>query len=298
MAERLFGGFEEKLQIEIVKKDRTEVFNLKGNRNPDYAVFGIGIRDTKRPQSASGYFLLAIALQHGALFGIETVDDLAKYDLSSGKPIGLRWKDEYMKRPVLRNVTADGPQDVPLHQERFCELLRDIVKTAGYSKSVTVHMIRKYLGSVIEGLKEYQNRWVRERRDQRILNWGKEEAVIRDNAVSTRARSLIMPEIAKISTLMSSDKELLFDEMLAFVDDLKTLSADSSFSSPPTTPGLDVIDPRIRKPIVLDVEDGSQLEDYAGDKADKRLSKALRTYSFIPSSDQRLKRRREEHHYT
>lgn len=113
--------------------------------------FGIGIRDTKRPQFASGYFLLAIALQHGALFGIETVDDLAKYDLSSGKPIELRWKDEYMKRPVLRNVTADGPQDVPLHKERFCELLRGIVTTAGYSKSVTVHMIRKYLGSVIEG---------------------------------------------------------------------------------------------------------------------------------------------------
>lgn len=35
--------------------------------------------------------------------------------------------------------------------------------------------------------------------------------------------TLIMPEITKILILMSSDKELSFDEMLAFVDDLKIL---------------------------------------------------------------------------
>lgn len=75
----------------------------------------------------------------------------------------------------------------------------------------------------IAGLKEYQSHWVRERRDQRILNRGKEEPIISDNNVSTLAQSLIMPEIAKLSSLMSSDRELSFDEMLAFVDDLKTL---------------------------------------------------------------------------
>lgn len=112
--------------------------------------FGIGLRDSKRPQFASGYLLLALALQHGALFGVETVEDLANYDLSSGKPIELRWKDEYLKKPVLRNVTAAGPQDVPLHAEKFAELLTEIVTTAGYSKNMTIHKIRKFLGSVIE----------------------------------------------------------------------------------------------------------------------------------------------------
>ncbi|KAJ6105933.1 hypothetical protein N7512_009450 [Penicillium capsulatum] len=261
---------------------------LKNNRNPEYTVFGIGIRDTKRPQFAAGYVLLAIALQHGALFGIRTVEDLAKYDLSSGRPIELRWKDEYLEKPVLRNVTAEGPQDVPLHKERFCELLRGIVTTAGYSKAVTVHKIRKYLGSVIEvsavlgegeqsnhieyfqgferfyergfpgelpaeieanilqkpeildiksrieqlesqnadkesinaerlnykktvirhrlfELKEYQTRWVRERRDQRILNRGKEEPLMLENEVCTRAQALVMPELSRIATLMSSN---------------------------------------------------------------------------------------------
>lgn len=71
-------------------------------------------------------------------------------------------------------------------------------------------------------LKEYQNRWVREKRDQRILNRGKAELVISENDVSTRAQSLLMPELAHISTLMSSTRELSFDEMLLFVDDLKT----------------------------------------------------------------------------
>ncbi|KAJ5085601.1 hypothetical protein N7532_010372 [Penicillium argentinense] len=67
-------------------------------------------------------------------------------------------KDEYLKKPVLWNVTTDGPQDVPLYKERFCELLLlGIVTIAGYSKSVTVYRIRKYLGSVIEGgtVKDY-----------------------------------------------------------------------------------------------------------------------------------------------
>jgi hypothetical protein len=113
--------------------------------------FGIGIRDTKRPQFAAGYILLAIALQHGALFGIETVDDLANFDLSGGQPIELRWKEEYLEKPVLRNVTAEGPQDVPLDMQRFCGFLRAIITAAGYNKSITIHKIRKYLGSVVEG---------------------------------------------------------------------------------------------------------------------------------------------------
>jgi hypothetical protein len=40
-----------------------------------------------------GYILLATALQHGALYGIETVEDFARFDLSSGEPItrGKLW---------------------------------------------------------------------------------------------------------------------------------------------------------------------------------------------------------------
>lgn len=79
------------------------------------------------------------------------MDDFANFDLSGGQAIELRWKDEYLEKPVLRNVTADGPQDAPLDMQRFCEFLRAIITTAGYNKSITIHKIRKYLGSVVEG---------------------------------------------------------------------------------------------------------------------------------------------------
>lgn len=79
------------------------------------------------------------------------MDDLANFDLSEGQAIELRWKDEYLEKPVLRNVTADGPQDVPLDMQRFCGFLRAIITTAGYNESITIHKIRKFLGSVIEG---------------------------------------------------------------------------------------------------------------------------------------------------
>ncbi|KAJ5917592.1 hypothetical protein N7466_011146 [Penicillium verhagenii] len=74
----------------------------------------------------------------------------------------------------------------------------------------------------LTGLKQYQSRWIQERRDQRILSRGKEEPAFTENDVCMRAQSLLMPEIARISPLMSSDRELSADEMLLFVEDLKT----------------------------------------------------------------------------
>lgn len=75
----------------------------------------------------------------------------------------------------------------------------------------------------LSALKEYQSSWMRERRDRRILNKGKEKpAHDDDNNVCTRAQALIMPEFGRISALMSFDGELSFNEMLLFVEDLKT----------------------------------------------------------------------------
>lgn len=74
-------------------------------------------------------------------------------------------------------------------------------------------------------LKQYQNRWVREKRDQKILNRGKEEPTHLENGIRTRAQMLIMPEIARIATAMSCTKELSFDEKLLFVQDLQTQCA-------------------------------------------------------------------------
>ncbi|OQD85679.1 hypothetical protein PENANT_c009G09656 [Penicillium antarcticum] len=541
---------------------------LKNNRDEKYTVFGIGIRDSNKPQFASGQLLLALALAHGALFGIETLSDLEECDLSNGE-IPLEWKESFKTKPIFRNVTADGPQEIPLTNKEFSSYLHQIFDAAGYSEHPTIHCLRRNLAKEVESrygsapvsqilahrdpktfpehyqahcssidtvsavldekaetnhieyfqgytqfrepglpvnlpahieesilmlpeivelrsrigelkkcdnqtdlpatklryrnalvrqrrfeLKRYQTSWVQARRDQKILNRGKEQPVSVTNDVCIRAQSLIMPEIARIATAMSRTTELSFEEKIMFVKDLQTQcsrdfdvvylpnespihgacpakacqviitspkpprkrkrackveleaqrsstkpeeerpkrfrfrpyppprheqqsdhifvpvpallsyveehperyycselsdtpsessrsssaasyfsAADSPLSSPPTTPRLDVIDPRILKPIGLYMEDGCQpynqapiqldspdlsmdeletknepstcpklakrsSEDCAGNEADERPSKALRTDSLVSPSNQRPKLRRKEHHHT
>lgn len=69
--------------------------------------------------------------------------------------------------------------------------------------------------------KKYQSHWVRQSRDQRILNREKEEPVLSESDICTRAQALTMPEIARIARSMSCTKELSFDEMLLFVQDIQ-----------------------------------------------------------------------------
>ncbi|KAJ5139024.1 uncharacterized protein N7515_003872 [Penicillium bovifimosum] len=318
---------------------RYEVFNqkwLKNNRGEKYTVFGIGIRDSNKPQFASGQLLLALALAHGALFGIETVSDLEEFDLSNGE-IPLEWKESFKTKPIFRNVTADGPQEIPLTNKEFSSYLHQIFDAAGYSEHPTIHCLRRNLAKEVEArygsapvsqilahrdpktfpdhyqahcssidtvsavldekgetkhieyfqgytqfcvpglpvnlpahieesilmlpemvelrsrigdlrkcnnqtdlrdaklryrnalvrqrrfeLKRYQTSWVQARRDQKILNRGKEQPVSVTNDVCIRAQSLIMPEIARIATAMSRTTELSFEEKIMFVKDLQT----------------------------------------------------------------------------
>lgn len=97
--------------------------------------------------------LLIIAIKNGALWGIDTLDDIAEYDLRHGSrtEIPLRWRSEYLEAPVFRNVTAQGPQEEPLTKERFCYFLRWVFIAAGYSKQATIHDVRRQLGTKIEG---------------------------------------------------------------------------------------------------------------------------------------------------
>jgi hypothetical protein len=120
--------------------------------------FGIGIRDNNRPQFASGILLLVIALAQGAIFGIDSLDDLAQFDLRDGRTteVPLRWNTHALNKPVFRNVTAKGPQEVPLNKERFCSFLRSLLTAAGYSKYATIHDIRRELGNKIEGVSHFR----------------------------------------------------------------------------------------------------------------------------------------------
>jgi hypothetical protein len=111
--------------------------------------FGIGIRDSKRPQFASGDLLLGLALGSGALFGIETIEDLAQFDPSNGE-IPLRRKESFMKIPIFTNVTASGPQDIPLMSKDSSAYLHQIFDAAGYSEHLTIHCLRRNLAKEVE----------------------------------------------------------------------------------------------------------------------------------------------------
>lgn len=85
----------------------------------------------------------------------------------------------------------------------------------------TKHYKKTLLRHRLFELKEYQRRWVREKRDQRILNRGKEETPALEKDVCTQALALIMPKSARIAIMMSCTEELSFERMLLFVEDLR-----------------------------------------------------------------------------
>ncbi|KAJ5124395.1 uncharacterized protein N7515_008220 [Penicillium bovifimosum] len=93
-------------------------------------IFGIGIRDDSRPQFASG---LLLAFPEGK------------------NEIPLRWKDDAKEKPVFRNVTAEGAQDLALTTERFYYFLRQLFRKAGYWEDPTIHDIRRALGKKVDG---------------------------------------------------------------------------------------------------------------------------------------------------
>lgn len=114
--------------------------------------FGIGIRDHSRPQFASGLLLASIGINQGTLYGINTLEDLAQMRLLEGEDeIPLRWRHDALEKPVFRNVTAQGVQDLTLTTERFCYFLRQNFRKANYSKVPKIHDIRRALGKKVDG---------------------------------------------------------------------------------------------------------------------------------------------------
>jgi hypothetical protein len=46
------------------------------------------------------------------------VKDLTEFVLSNGE-LPLRWKSEFLEKPVLRHATGDGPQETHLTKQQF-----------------------------------------------------------------------------------------------------------------------------------------------------------------------------------
>jgi hypothetical protein len=97
-------------------------------------------------------FLLSMALADGALFGVESVDDLQKKEIPPGEnELILRYNESSLKKPILRKCTkAGGVTDEPMPKSAFSGIWRSNTFNAGYFYTPTIHAIRRGLGKKVD----------------------------------------------------------------------------------------------------------------------------------------------------
>ena len=97
--------------------------------------------------------LLTIALADGALYGIGSTEDLWDRDILDGDDaLPLRWKDEVLELPIVRNaIKAHGVTNTPLPKLTFERILKSVLNLSGYFGTATIHAIRRALGKKVDG---------------------------------------------------------------------------------------------------------------------------------------------------
>lgn len=118
-------------------------------------------------------------------------------------------KDSILKRPEMVAI-QDRTQQL--------ENRKDGVESIRYEKLKYGEILVRLR---LFELQRYQTQWVREKRDRRILNREQEDPVRLEKGIRTSVQVLIMPELGRIATTVSSGGELSFDEKLLFVKDLQ-----------------------------------------------------------------------------
>jgi hypothetical protein len=93
-----------------------------------------------------------MALADGALFGVESVDDLQKKEIPPGEnELILRYHESFLKKPILRKCTkAGGVMDEPMPKSAFLGIWRSNASNAGYFHAPTIHAIRRGLGKKVD----------------------------------------------------------------------------------------------------------------------------------------------------
>jgi hypothetical protein len=94
--------------------------------------------------------LLTLALADNALFGFDSVDEVFEQRIPDGDDeLPLRWREDALQRSIIRNATADGVSEDPLTQYQFNSLFHKVMKKASYTKTATIHALRRELGKVV-----------------------------------------------------------------------------------------------------------------------------------------------------
>jgi hypothetical protein len=115
--------------------------------------FGTAGKESPKPLYNDSVLLLALAFADKALFGYDCLGDFWTQEIPSGEnEVILRWKDEAMHRPILRNATkSGGVSEKEWRKHSFKSIYRSLLDVEGYTCDASIHMIRRYLGKKIDG---------------------------------------------------------------------------------------------------------------------------------------------------
>lgn len=157
---------------------------------------------------------------------IDTVSAILEEDDQTDHIEYFQGFDRFYERGLPGELPAEILESICAKPEmkEMRDHIKELEDQSDHEQAIAIEK-RKYNKALIRDrlseLKRYQSHWVRQRRDQRILNRGKEEPVYSESDISTRAQGLIMPEGARIARSMSCTEELSFDKMLLFVQDVQ-----------------------------------------------------------------------------
>ncbi|KAI9807092.1 MAG: hypothetical protein M1825_005809 [Sarcosagium campestre] len=125
---------------------------VKNNRDPENIVYKCSTSQHEKLLHDDTQYLLAMALADSALYGIESLEDLWDMSIPDGEnALPLRWKDEVLQLPVVRNATiAHGVANAPLPKRSFERIFKAVLKSSGYVGTATVHAIRRALSKKLD----------------------------------------------------------------------------------------------------------------------------------------------------
>jgi hypothetical protein len=94
-----------------------------------------------------------MAVADGALFGIESLDDLQKLEIPPGEEeLILSFKESALDRPILRKCTKEkGTTEEKMPKKAFLRIFAAMMKKAGYFCGTSIHAVRRNLGKKVDG---------------------------------------------------------------------------------------------------------------------------------------------------
>jgi hypothetical protein len=94
-----------------------------------------------------------LAIADKALLHIESLEDLLEIEIPAGQDeMELMFKDSVLDLPTLRKCTkGKGTTEEPMPKHAFTQILRAMLRKAGYFAGATIHAIRRFLGKKVDG---------------------------------------------------------------------------------------------------------------------------------------------------